>query len=75
MSDLQQAQICHYNADRGFGFLARGSGKTYEKFFFHISQFKSESAPQIGQLVTFEISSIIDGPRPAALNVTPVGAV
>ena len=71
----QQAVICAYLPNKGFGFLSAGTGKDFHKWFFHIKQYQS-GVPVVGQQVLFDVSPVQEGPCPTALNVevVPTGA-
>lgn len=66
--EKQNAVISAYISEKGFGFLTRGTGKEFQKFFFHIRNFKS-GLPIVGTAVSFDVCPIQEGPCPSALNV------
>ena len=66
--ERQHATVCAYLPTKGFGFLSSGTGKEFRKWFFHISQYRA-GIPVIDTAVTFDLSSVQEGPRPTALNV------
>jgi cold shock CspA family protein len=72
VSELQTGTICTWLEPRGFGFISRGSGKTFERFFFHAKQFKSAGPPIVGSHVTFTVKPVQDGPCPTAEQVTVI---
>ena len=68
----QQGIICAYLEKKGFGFISQGTGKTFQKFFFHIKGYKS-GMPVVGTSVSFDVSPVTEGPCPTAVDVTAVG--
>jgi cold shock CspA family protein len=65
--------ISTYVADRGWGYISRPTELRVEKFFFHVSQFRSkDTKPALGVAVSFSISPVIEGKWPTALDVTPI---
>jgi cold shock CspA family protein len=77
-AEIQTGTISTYVTDRGWGFISRAVEQplghcNVEKFFFHVSQFRSKDIkPAIGVAVSFSISPVIDGKFPSALDVTPI---
>lgn len=68
----QQGTICAYLEKKGFGFISRGTGKTFQKFFFHVKSYKS-GMPVVGASVSFNVAPVTEGPCPTAVDVTAVG--
>ena len=60
--------VCAFIAQRGFGFISQGSGRTFKKFFFHISQIVS-GEPVVGATALFNVSPVTEGPNPTAIEV------
>ncbi|WP_156410059.1 cold-shock protein [Psychrobacter sp. ENNN9_III] len=52
MTDRQQGTIKKWQDDKGFGFIETLSGKS---LFFHISEFKAQRRPKIGESVIFTL--------------------
>ena len=48
--NLQQGKVKKWQEDKGFGFIETASGETV---FFHISEFKAQRRPTIGEQVIF----------------------
>ena len=48
----QQGQIKKWQADKGFGFIETEAG---EQVFFHISEYKAQRRPNVGEEVIFSI--------------------
>jgi cold shock CspA family protein len=65
--------ISTYVRDKGWGYISRVMDNKAEKFFFHVSQYRSNSKPAIGIAVSFSINPVIEGKWPTALDVTPIG--
>ena len=56
-----------FNANRGYGFIQRESGKDV---FVHVSAIQGDSSLEDGQAVEFDIAQGQKGPQ--AVNVRPV---
>ena len=52
MATRQQGQIKKWQEDKGFGFIETEAG---EQVFFHISEFKAQRRPNIGEEVVFSV--------------------
>ncbi len=52
MTDRQQGTIKKWQDDKGFGFIETLNG---ESLFFHISEFKAQRRPKIGESVIFTL--------------------
>jgi cold shock CspA family protein len=66
-------RISGWCLERGFGFCTSlKTGKEHEKWFDHVSQWRGNENPVIGQRVSFqEDDGVLKGPCRAALNVEP----
>jgi cold shock CspA family protein len=72
-AEIQTGTISTYVADKGWGYISRTAEQRVEKFFFHVSQFRSkERKPAIGIAVSFHVNSVIEGKWLTALDVTPI---
>ncbi len=60
--------VSFWKVEKGWGWVFDCSGKN--KFFAHISSFKSGVAPVVGDHVSFDISTTPRGP--AAINIEVV---
>lgn len=69
MSDLVQGTVKWFNDEKGYGFIARDSGKDV---FVHFSAINGSGRRTLveGQQVTMEVTQGEKGPQ--AANVTPV---
>jgi cold shock CspA family protein len=70
---VNKGTISTYVCDKGWGYISRVVDHKAEKFFFHITQFRSKAKPAIGVEVSFSINPVIEGKWPTALDVTPIG--
>ena len=52
MAHKQQGHIKKWQDDKGFGFIETGTG---ESVFFHVSAFKAQRRPEIGEQVVFTV--------------------
>lgn len=52
MATRQQGQIKKWQEDKGFGFIETEAG---EQIFFHISEFKAQRRPNVGEEVIFSV--------------------
>ena len=52
MAHKQQGHIKKWQDDKGFGFIETGTG---ESVFFHVSAFKAQRRPEIGEQVDFTV--------------------
>lgn len=52
MANRQQGQIKKWQDDKGFGFIETEAG---ESVFFHVSEFKAQRRPEVGEQVVFII--------------------
>ena len=52
MATRQQGQIKKWQEDKGFGFIETETG---EQIFFHISEFKAQRRPNLGEEVVFSV--------------------
>lgn len=52
MTNRQQGQIKKWQDDKGFGFIETEAG---ESVFFHVSEFKAQRRPEVGEQVVFII--------------------
>lgn len=52
MANRQQGQIKKWQDDKGFGFIETEAG---ESVFFHVSEFKAQRRPEVGEKVVFII--------------------
>jgi cold shock CspA family protein len=64
-----QGTICNFVPSRGFGFISFGTGNTFQKWFFHLSQFPKDKTPEIGMNVSFTVAAVQQGRCPAALDI------
>lgn len=60
-----QGAVQQYKNDKGFGFIS--SDELDSNIFFHISEWKHPSTPEIGDIVFFDTEQTEKGPR--AINV------
>ena len=51
MAHKQQGHIKKWQDDKGFGFIETGTG---ESVFFHVSAFKAQRRPEIGEQVVLQ---------------------
>ena len=58
MANRQQGQIKKWQDDKGFGFIETEAG---ESVFFHVSEFKAQRRPEIGEQVVFIIGQDSQG--------------
>jgi len=61
-----QGTIVSYKSERGFGFIK--SANAERDIFFHISEFRHESIPELGMKVTFDLKDGADG-KNSACNI------
>lgn len=66
---MQQGSIDHWNDSKGFGFIRPDGGG--ERLFFHISAYRGQGRPQLGERVSFE-PEIDAQSRPRASSVHPL---
>ena len=52
MAHKQQGHIKKWQDDKGFGFIETGTG---ESVFFHVSAFKAQRRPEVGEQVVFTV--------------------
>jgi cold shock CspA family protein len=58
---------------KGYGFILQGFNT---RLFFHVSEWKSQTAPRVGMLVTFDVAPPYkSGLLNQAVNVVPVKSV
>lgn len=60
--------VCAFIAHKGFGFISQGSGRTFKKYFFHISQV-AVGQPVVGTTALFTVSPVTEGPCPTATEI------
>ena len=60
-----------FNSSKGFGFIETEAG---ESVFFHVSEFKAQRRPNIGEAVVFSIGQDAQG-RKRATQVQDLGFV
>ena len=53
MANKQQGRVTKWQDDKGFGFIETAAG---ESVFFHVSEFKAQRRPAIGEEVVFSVS-------------------
>ena len=53
MANKQQGRVRKWQDDKGFGFIETAAG---ESVFFHVSEFKAQRRPAIGEEVVFSVS-------------------
>ena len=58
MANRQQGQIKKWQDDKGFGFIETEAG---ESVFFHVSEFKAQRRPEVGEQVVFIIGQDSQG--------------
>jgi len=71
MSNRQQGTIKKWQDDKGFGFIETEAG---EDIFFHVSEFKAQRRPDIGESVVFTVGQDKQG-RPQAQQVQELAFV
>jgi cold shock CspA family protein len=72
-AEILTGTVSTYVSDRGWGYISKASEHRVEKFFFHVSQFRSKDIkPALGVAVSFSVSPVIEGKWPTALDVTPI---
>ena len=52
MANKQQGRVTKWQDDKGFGFIETAAG---ESVFFHVSEFKAQRRPAIGEEVVFSV--------------------
>ncbi|MGO2622848.1 MAG: cold shock domain-containing protein, partial [Psychrobacter sp.] len=52
MAHEQQGRVKKWQDDKGFGFIETETGETV---FFHVSEFKSQRRPNVGEEVVFSV--------------------
>ena len=52
MANKQQGRVAKWQDDKGFGFIETAAG---ESVFFHVSEFKAQRRPAIGEEVVFSV--------------------
>lgn len=62
MVNKQQGIVKKWQDDKGFGFIETEAG---ESVFFHVSEFKAQRRPDIGEQVVFSIGQDAEGRRRA----------
>lgn len=62
MVNKQQGIVKKWQNDKGFGFIETEAG---ESVFFHVSEFKAQRRPDIGEQVVFSIGQDAEGRRRA----------
>jgi len=67
----QQGTVKKWQDDKGFGFIETEAG---ESVFFHVSEFKAQRRPNIGEAVVFSIGQDAEG-RKRATQVQELGFV
>jgi len=67
----QQGAVKKWQDDKGFGFIETEAG---ESVFFHVSEFKAQRRPNIGEAVVFSIGQDAEG-RKRATQVQELGFV
>jgi uncharacterized membrane protein YsdA (DUF1294 family)/cold shock CspA family protein len=70
-TDRVEGTLATWNKDRGFGFITPTTGG--RQVFAHIRAFPQGSAPQVGELVSFEVERTPEG-KTRARYVRPIGA-
>lgn len=71
MINKQQGTVKKWQDDKGFGFIETDSG---ESVFFHVSEFKAQRRPDIGEEVVFAVGQDHQG-RKQAKQVQELGFV
>jgi cold shock CspA family protein len=65
-----EGKVQKFQVLKGYGFILRGFR---ERVFFHVSSWKSDTAPRIGMVVTFDLAPAHKPGLPdQAINVVPV---
>ncbi len=62
MDNRQQGTVKKWQDDKGFGFIETETG---ESVFFHVSEFKAQRRPDVGEQVVFSIGQDAEGRRQA----------
>ena len=62
MVNKQQGTVKKWQDDKGFGFIETETG---ESVFFHVSEFKAQRRPNVGEQVVFSIGQDAEGRRRA----------
>jgi len=71
MTTKQQGHIKKWQDDKGFGFIESEAG---ESLFFHVSEFKAQRRPDVGEQVVFTVGQDNQG-RKQAKQVQELGFV
>ena len=62
MVNKQQGTVKKWQDDKGFGFIETETG---ESVFFHVSEFRAQRRPDVGEQVVFSIGQYAEGRRQA----------
>jgi hypothetical protein len=69
--EIQTGHISTFIPERSWGYIAQQVEGRTVKFFFHQTQYRAKTPPQVGVEVEFSVNPVREGKFPTALNVTP----
>jgi cold shock CspA family protein len=72
MSKEMEGKLSVWVSSRNFGFVTRKSNNAVERYFLHKSRIES-GVPQVGAKVLFNVSPIVEGENPCAIEAVIEG--
>jgi hypothetical protein len=73
MNERKVGTIVHGKPQSGWWFLRVGPETSLEVYFLHASNIRSGNSCEIGMFVEFEVSPVIRGKKPLAINADILG--